>query len=57
MAVKFNRLVCAEMLSPKGSQRAGKKQQDAGKKQFCWLLTNVNALGEFKDRSHLTVIF
>lgn len=36
------------MLSPKRSQRVGKKQQELGKKHFCWLLTNANALGEFK---------
>lgn len=42
-AAKFTRLICVEMLSPKGSQRAGKIQQEAGKKP-----ANANVLGEFK---------
>ena len=43
LAAKFTRLICAEMLSPKGSQRAGKIQQEASKK-----LANANVHGEFK---------
>ena len=35
-------------VEPKESKRAGKEQREADKKHFCWLLTNVNALEEFK---------